>query len=186
MRELEVLWFSNTDHSGLNEIQRMFHAGKTYCLLGSSGVGKTTLLNNLLGESRYLTKEVREKDGRGRHATTQRQLIRLDSGALLIDTPGMREIGIFSADTGIDEAFSEIAELAKECQFKDCTHDHETGCAVLKALEAGSLAQQRYQNFLKIRKEAKYYEMSYLEKRKRDKQFGKMVKSIMKDKKNRK
>jgi ribosome biogenesis GTPase len=186
MPGLDVLWFSNQDRSGLNKIKDLFLPGQTYCLLGSSGVGKTTLLNNLIGESRYVTKEVRGKDGRGRHATTQRQLIRLESGALLIDTPGMREIGIFSAETGIDEAFLEITGLAKQCQFNDCSHDHETGCAVLQALEEGSLSQQRYQNFLKIKKEANHYERSYLEKRKRDKEFGKMVKSIMKHKKKRK
>ena len=185
MPHLEVYAFSNEDQSGLDKLKEILAPGVTYCLLGSSGVGKTSLLNNLLGKSTFKTEEVREKDHRGRHATTHRHLIKLDNDALLIDTPGMRELGNFSIDTGLDETFDEIAELAVECQFSDCTHEHEKGCAVLAALEDGSLSAGRFQNYIKMKKEAAHHQRTYFEKRQRDKEFGKMVKSVMKHKKNR-
>jgi ribosome biogenesis GTPase len=152
-------------------------------MLGSSGVGKTTLLNNLIGESVFKTTAVREKDSKGRHATTYRQLIMLDSGAMVVDTPGMRELGNFSTESGIDETFAEITELSKKCQFNDCTHVSEKGCAILSAIEEGRLSADRYQNYIKMNKESTYNEMSYLEKRKKDKQFGKLCKAVMKHKK---
>ena len=163
----------------------LLNPGRTYCLLGSSGVGKTTLLNNLIGESIFTTKTVREKDGKGRHATTYRQLIKLDGGAMVVDTPGMRELGNFAVETGLDETFAEITELSRNCQYNDCTHVTEKGCAVLNAVEEGKLSEKRYQNYIKMNKESLFNEMSYLEKRQKDKQFGKMCKTIMKHKKNR-
>lgn len=153
--------------------------------MGSSGVGKTTLLNNLIGKSIFATKIVREKDSKGRHATTSRQLIKLDCEAMLIDTPGMRELGNFSVETGIDETFTEIAQLSEQCQFNNCTHVNEKGCAVLKAVENGQVPEKRYQNYIKMKKESIYNEMSYLEKRQKDKQFGKLCKTVMKHKNNR-
>jgi len=104
---------------------------------------------------------------------------------MVIDTPGMRELGNFSVDTGLDETFDEIIELSKQCQFGDCTHVTEKGCAVLSALESGTLSEKRYQNYIKMNKESVFNEMSYLEKKQKDKQFGKMCKTIMKHKKNR-
>jgi ribosome biogenesis GTPase len=154
--------------------------GLTYCLIGSSGVGKTTLLNNFIGESIYKTKTVSNKESKGRHATTHRQLTKLDSGSMIVDTPGMRELGVFSVDTGIEETFSEIMARAEKCQFNDCTHVGEKGCAVLDAVEKGQLSSERYQNYMKMSRETTYNEMSYLEKRKKDKEFGKHVKSVMK------
>jgi ribosome biogenesis GTPase len=185
MPSLHVQPFSNKDQSGLKKIKDLLSARKTYCLLGSSGVGKTSLLNNLVGGSVFITKSVREKDSKGRHATTHRQLITLDCGAMLIDTPGMRELGNFSVATGIDETFSEISELSEQCQFNDCTHAKEKGCAVRKAVENGELSSKRYQSYLKMKKESIFNEMSYLEKRKKDRQFGKMCKTVMKHKKHR-
>lgn len=105
---------------------------------------------------------------------------------MIIDTPGLRELGIFNMEEGISETFNEISLKAKECQFKDCTHTHEKGCAVKQAIESGQIDEKRYNNYLKIQKESAYYEMSYLEKRQRDKEFGKMVKRITKDIKKRK
>ena len=175
--------FSNENESDLKSVRDLLTAGQTYCLLGSSGVGKTTLLNNLIGGSVFKTKTVREKDSKGRHATTSRQLIKLDCGAMVVDTPGMRELGNFSVETGLDETFAEIIELSQQCQFNDCTHVAEKGCAVLKAVEDGKLSEKRYQNYIKMNKESIYNEMSYLEKRQKDKQFGKFVKTVMKHKK---
>jgi ribosome biogenesis GTPase len=184
MPDLSVQAFSNKNEAGLDSIKALLKPGMTYCLLGSSGVGKTTLLNNLIGESRFETKTVRDKDGKGRHATTARQLITIYDGAMVIDTPGMRELGNFAIETGLDETFAEIAELAQQCRFGDCTHVNEKGCAVLAAVAEGQLSGQRYDNYIKMSRESAYHEMSYLEKRQKDRAFGKFVKSVMKHKKN--
>lgn len=177
---VRIIAFSNIDDTGLSQIKRILKSGLTYCLLGSSGVGKTTLLNHLFGQPLFKTQTVREKDGKGRHTTNVRQLIHLKNGAMVIDTPGMRELGHMDVETGLSETFDDIAELSKACRFKDCSHTQEKGCAVLEAVQKGTLSEERYQNYIKMRKESDYYRMSYLEKRKRDKRFGKMVKSVMK------
>ena len=169
----------------MDKINKILKPGSTYCLLGSSGVGKTTLLNNLLGEDMLDTKTVREKDGKGRHATTRRELLLLPNGAMIIDTPGMRELGNVDIETGLHETFDEFADFVKQCRFKDCTHTHENGCAILNALKKGSVSQDRYDSFIKLKKESAYQQMSYLEKRRRDKAFGKMVKSVQKIQKKR-
>jgi ribosome biogenesis GTPase / thiamine phosphate phosphatase len=182
---LNVQPFSNENESGLKYVKDLLAPRKTYCLLGSSGVGKTTLLNNLIGDDIFTTKTVRKKDSKGRHATTYRQLIKLECEAMLIDMPGMRELANFSVETGIDETFTEIAQLSEQCQFNNCTHVNEKGCAVLKAVKNGEVPEKRYQNYIKMTKESIYNEMSYLEKRQKDKQFGKLCKTVMKHKNNR-
>jgi ribosome biogenesis GTPase len=148
--DLIVHGFSSKNGTGLGKIKEYLKPAHTYCLLGSSGVGKTTLLNHLIGKELFETASVRQKDSKGRHTTTNRLLIQLENGAMIIDSPGMRELGVF---------------------------------AVVEALNKGGLDPDRYQNFIKMKKESSFYEMSYLEKKKKDKQFGKMVKSAMKIKK---
>ena len=185
MSHLPVQPFSNENESSMEEVRSLLKPGLTYCLLGSSGVGKTTLLNNLIGESKFKTKPVNEKESKGRHTTTHRQLIKLDSGAIIIDTPGMRELGNFSIETGLDETFIEIIELSKKCQFSNCSHINEKGCAVLDAIQQGHLSEKRYQNYIKMNKESLHNKMSYVEKREKDKQFSKLCKTVMKHKKNR-
>jgi len=180
MPSLETVTFSNENESGLDSVKAIMQPCHTYCLLGSSGVGKTTLINNLIGESRFKTKTVSKKESKGRHATTHRQLIKLDCGAMVIDTPGMRELGNFSVATGLDETFCEIITLSKKCHFSDCSHLEEKGCAVLEAIKEGQLSSDRYQNYIKMTKESTFNEMSYLDKRKKDKQFGKHCKTVMK------
>lgn len=175
-----VVPISNIVDNGVTALRDQLESGKTYCLLGSSGVGKTTLLNNLLSEELFKVNEVRAKDGKGRHTSTRRQLIRLESGSIFIDTPGMKELGNFAIETGLEETFDEIVSYSSQCRFNNCTHTHEKGCAVIGAVEQGLIEEARYRNFLRLQKEAAFYEMSYLDKRKRDKAFGKMVKSLKK------
>ena len=184
MPRLQVVSFSNENEFSLDSVKKIMQPGLTYCLLGSSGVGKTTLINNLIGESIYKTKTVSRRESKGRHATTHRQLIKLDSGAMVVDNPGMRELGNFSVDTGLDETFSEIITLSENCLFNDCTHVGEKGCAVLDAIEKDLLSADHYQNYMKMTKESTYNEMSYFDKRKKDKQFGKLCKIVMKHKKS--
>jgi ribosome biogenesis GTPase len=174
--DYEIVAFSNKTGEGLDKIQRTLRSGKTYCLLGTSGVGKTTLINRLIGKDIFATDAVREKDGKGRHVTARRQLIILEHGGMIIDTPGMRELGNIEISAGLNETFSDIANLAQHCRFKDCTHIEEPGCSVKKAVKEGELSEKRYRNYLKIRKESEYYETSYLERRKKEKKFGKIHK----------
>jgi len=173
--------FSNNSQSDIENIKAFFAPLKTYCLLGSSGVGKTTLLNNLINQELYKTQPIREKDGRGKHTTTRRELIVLENGAIIIDNPGMRELGVISNESGLGDTFNEIDELADKCKYKDCTHTVEAGCAVLEAVENEEISEERYNNYIKIYKESLYNEMSYVEKRQKDKKFGKFFHSTMKD-----
>jgi len=177
----KIFAFSNKTGEGLDKIKKLIKQGETYCLLGSSGVGKTTLLNSLIGQNVYATGAVREKDGKGRYITARRQLTILEQGGLIIDTPGMRELGNIGVNTGLNETFIDIITLTQKCRFKNCTHINESGCSVLEAVEKGELSAERYQNYLRIRKESEYNEMSYLEKRKKDKKFGKFIKEAKKN-----
>jgi len=179
--DVQVLAFSNLNSSGLDQINKHLVPGETVCLLGSSGVGKTTLLNKLLGEDLFKTQEVREKDERGKHTTSRRQLITLKNGAMIIDMPGMRELGNIGVESGLQETFSDIVELANKCRFTNCTHLQENGCAVLSAVDDGSISQERYHNYIQMKKESAFNERSYLEKRRRDKKFGRFYKSVQKD-----
>ena len=184
--DIKIEAFSNNKINEIEKIKAHFIPTQTYCLLGSSGVGKTTLLNNLINKELYKTRPVREKDGRGRHTTTRRELTLLENGSIVIDNPGMRELGIISMDSGLDDTFNEIVELANQCRFKDCTHTVEKNCAILNALEKGTISKERYNNYLKIFKESVYNEMSYYEKRQKDKKFGKFIHTYMKNKKDNK
>jgi ribosome biogenesis GTPase / thiamine phosphate phosphatase len=178
--ECDVLVLSNLTGDGLDGLRKILIKGRTYCLLGSSGVGKTTLLNLLVERDLFATQPVRPGDGRGRHTTARRQLIVLENGAMVIDTPGMRELGNMSALAGVDETFEDLHELAATCRFADCSHQQEPGCALREAIEQGRLDRGRFTSYLKLRREAERNRMSYAEKHKRDRDFGKYVKSVMK------
>jgi ribosome biogenesis GTPase / thiamine phosphate phosphatase len=178
--QCRAIALSNVTGSGLDHVRQLLETGKTYCLLGSSGVGKTTLLNQLAGRDLFETNTVRAKDGKGRHTTARRQLTVLDQGAMLIDTPGMRELGNIGVTTAIDETFTDLHQLSKGCRFTDCTHTKEVGCAILTAIEQGELSTERYESYLKLMKESEYHQLSYLEKRRKDRRFGQFIKSVMK------
>jgi len=138
---------------GLERLTAYLVAGETVALLGSSGVGKSTIVNRLLGQELFATQEIRA-DGRGRHTTSHRELIVLPGGGLVIDTPGMRELQLWDGSEGLDEAFEDVAALAAECRFNDCAHHSEPGCAVRAALAAGSLARERLESYRKLQREA--------------------------------
>ncbi|KHT50232.1 ribosome small subunit-dependent GTPase A [Vibrio sinaloensis] len=166
------------DAEHLNELSGYCATGKTIALLGSSGVGKSTLVNGLMGKETMVTGAIREDDSKGRHTTTYRSLQWLPHGGLLMDTPGMRELQLSACEQGISEAFSEITELAEQCKFSDCSHTSEPGCAILRALEEGKLEQRRLDSYLKLMREQAFNSATLAEKRAKDKAFGKMVNTV--------
>ena len=180
----QLLPISNTTGGGLDALREFLVSGKTFCLLGSSGVGKTTLINRLTGQDVLDTKAV-SRTGEGVHTTSRRQLLVLENGAMLIDTPGMRELGLLGASEAVEGSFSDIHELSLACRFADCTHAQEPGCAIRAAIETGELDEDRYQSYLKLRKETEYHDRSYVEKRQKDRDFGRFVKSAKKRSKRR-
>jgi len=143
---------------GVEAVLPYLRPGRTIALVGSSGAGKSTLINRLLGEERLATGSVRAGDSRGRHTTSHRELLRLPGGALIIDNPGMRELQLWSDESGLAMAFDEIEALAGSCRFRDCRHDAEPGCAVQTALATGSLARERYESFQKLQRELAFLE----------------------------
>lgn len=180
VKNVPVIAISNETMEGLEVIRQMIKKGRTYCMLGSSGVGKSTLLNNLSGREIMKTGQISETIQRGRHVTSHRELILLEEGGLLIDNPGMREVGIADAGSGLEATFDSIMELSEQCRFKDCTHTSEQGCAVLETIEKGELDESAYQNYLKMEREKEHFESTIAERRKRDKQFGKILKDYYK------
>jgi ribosome biogenesis GTPase len=153
-----VVVTSGATGEGVDELRPFVAPNRTAVFLGSSGVGKSTLVNRLLGEELFATSETRS-DGRGRHTTAHRQLVPLAGGGLLLDTPGMRELQLWDASEGMDATFSDIAELAAGCRFNDCSHQHEPGCAVLEAVLVGTLAPDRLQSYRKLLRELRSLEI---------------------------
>lgn len=151
--EVPCIVTSMKEDTGLDELEAFLTPGHTIALIGSSGVGKSTLINKLHGEQIQATGEVREQDGKGRHTTTTRQLVVLPSGGLLVDTPGMRELGLWQADESALDAFPEIERLGAQCKFRDCLHESEVGCAVKQAVEDGALDAVRVDSWRKLKLE---------------------------------
>src|SRR5581483_1381623 len=145
---------------GLDELGTFLGDGRTVALLGSSGVGKSTILNRLLGEERFRTNEVRESDSRGRHTTTHRELVALPQGGALIDTPGMRELQLWASQESVEATFDEIAGIAAGCRFRDCSHNGEAGCAVADAVARGEIGEDRMASYRKLMAEARHHEIA--------------------------
>ena len=156
-RGVDILAVSSLEEDGYRGVEKYLVPGRTLAFIGSSGVGKSTLINRLLGEDRILTGGLRNDD-KGRHTTTHRELIPLPCGATVIDTPGMRELGMWDAGEGIDSAFADVAELAGRCRFRNCSHRTEPGCAVRAALESGELAAERWESWNRLKAENAYCE----------------------------
>jgi ribosome biogenesis GTPase len=180
LSQIPVVAISSETLEGYDALQTMIEKGKTYCLLGSSGVGKSTLINRLSGKTLMRTDAISESTHKGRHVTSHRELIVIENGGILIDNPGMREVGIVDTAFGLEATFDKITELAQHCKFQDCTHTSETGCGVLEALEKGEIDPGSYDNYLKMVKEKAHFESSVYERRQKDKVFGKMMKNYKK------
>jgi ribosome biogenesis GTPase len=180
IQNVPLVTISNKTKVGYQKLKKFIEIGKTFCLLGSSGVGKSTLINNLLEKAQMKTDTISLSTKKGRHITSHRELIVLESGGILIDNPGMREVGIADTTSGLEDAFDEISKLSSHCRFSDCTHTQEIGCAILTAVEEGNIDKSYYDNYIKMKREKIRFQSSIVEKRKKDKQFGKMVKEFKK------
>lgn len=178
--DVDIIFTSVIGDTGLDGLKKYITARKTYCFLGSSGVGKSSLINGLIGGEVIETRGISSYSGRGKHTTTKRQMYFLKNGGIVIDNPGIREVSIADA-RGIDASFGSISNLDRYCGYADCTHMHEPGCAVIDAVRSGNLDPEKYSNYLNLKKEAGYSEMSDFEKREKDRQFGKFIKKAKKE-----
>lgn len=166
----EIIPVSAKTRQGLDELKKNLAPGSSFVFMGSSGVGKSTLVNAIVGEDLQVTREIRDYDQRGRHTTTKREMIFLEDGSILIDTPGMRELGIFGEEEELEKAFEDIDELALQCKYGRCDHEKSDGCAVKAALNNGTLSQKRYEGYLKLKKELAYLESKHDSSKKKERQ----------------
>lgn len=182
---VHVIVVSSFTGDGIDELKEIIKPGETVVFLGSSGVGKSSLVNSISGEEIMKVNGIREGDSKGRHTTTHRQLIMLKNGTMIIDTPGMRELEMWAVEEGVDSAFEEINELSNRCKFRDCKHENEQGCAVKIALENGDISQERWKNYLKLKREARFARQKEnsnlrLQQKSKNKAMSKLAKNIKK------
>lgn len=180
IRNIPVFAISNETLDGYEALKLIIEKGKTFCMLGSSGVGKSTFLNNLAGKPMMKTGAISQSTNKGKHVTSHRELIVLENGGIIVDNPGMREVGIVDSAYGLEATFDIISSLSQKCKFNDCTHTNEIGCSVLEAVEKGGINKSSYENYLKMEKEKTHFESSVVERRKKDKDFGKMARNYKK------
>jgi len=180
-QKVKYILLSNMTLEGLDQILDFIQKGKTYCVVGSSGVGKSTLINNLLKKNILKTGQISQSTNKGRHITDHRELFVLENGGIIIDTPGMRELGMTDNPAGIKTTFQEIYDISLKCKFPDCKHINESGCEVIEALNNGTIDKDSFDNFQRIQKEQERFQTTIAEKRKKEKVFGKMLKNYKKD-----
>ena len=176
--DAKLIWTSALTETGLKYVVEHLLPGKTYCFVGSSGVGKSSLINRLTGGERQRVDVISDATAKGKHTTTYRELIELENGSFLVDTPGMREVGISGSDLGLEETFADIITVAENCRFRDCTHTNEPGCAVIAACESGKLNEAKLENYLRLKRESDFYHMQEYERRQKGNSFAKMVKEV--------
>ena len=182
VKNISIITVSNETQAGYKKLKSIIKKGKTYCLLGSSGVGKSTLLNNISGKELMKTNSISISTKKGRHITSHRELIVLETGGIIIDNPGMREVGIADISNGLEITYDEITKLSQNCKFKDCSHIQEKGCAIIEAVDNGIIDKASYDNYLKMEREKNHFASSVAEKRQKDKDFGKMYKNFKNNK----
>ena len=185
-KKIKYILLSNITRQGLDQILDFLQKGKTYCVVGSSGVGKSTLINNLLKKNILKTGNISQSTNKGRHISDHRELFVLENGGIIIDTPGMKELGMIEDPEGIKTTFQNIYDLSLKCKFPDCKHINETGCAVVEALNNGIIDINSFNNYQRLMKEQQRFQVTIAEKRKKDREFGKMLKNYKKDMKKNK
>ena len=186
LKNIHLFSISCETGNGLDELKEFIKTGKTYALAGSSGVGKSSIINLLMNHTLQKTAEIRVSDGRGKHTTTRRELFLLPGGGIIIDTPGMREFSIRNSDVAGSDIYSDISKIAAGCRYKDCSHTHEAGCAVKEALENGIITEGHLENYFKLKKESDYLDSLidkniYLERKKKEKELHRIIKRYYKD-----
>jgi ribosome biogenesis GTPase / thiamine phosphate phosphatase len=184
--EVKFVLLDNISGTGIDEIMNLMTKGKTFCVVGSSGTGKSTLINNLLRKDVMKTSGISRSTNKGRHTTEHRELFVLENGAMMIDTPGMRELGVTESEAGVQTTFQDIYQLTLECRLPSCTHTSEKGCAVTQALDEGTIDTASLENFRKIVREQEHFSATIAEKRKKDRDTGKLYKRILIEKKKNK
>lgn len=181
--EVEIVAISSETKVGYHQLEAQMETYKTYCFIGSSGVGKSTIINHLKNEEVLKTNELSRSTNKGRHTTSHRELFVLPNKSIVIDTPGMRELGVTEQSEGIKITYDEIVELAQKCKYSNCTHTNEIDCAILDAINEGSLSADVYENYQKLKREQEHFSSTVHEKRQKDKAFGKMIKTVLSEKK---
>jgi ribosome biogenesis GTPase len=183
IKNVQLISISNESNIGIDVLKTQIEKGKTYCLLGSSGVGKSTIINSISGQELMKTGAISNSIHRGKHVTTHRELIVLENGGIIIDNPGMREVGITDIVDGLEMTFEEISELSENCRFSDCTHIHEKGCAIIEAINNEELDEDAYDNYQRMEREKQFFESTQQNKKRKDKNLGKLIKSAQQNKK---
>ena len=185
-KKIKTIPISNVLAGGIDNILDLIQKGRTYCVVGSSGVGKSTLINNLLNKNVLRTAPLSDSTNKGKHITSHRELFVLENGGIIIDTPGMKELGVIDNPDGVRSTFEDIFNLSLKCKFSDCSHTNESGCAILEAIQNETINKESLENFRKIQREQQRFQTTIAEKHKKDMETGRLYKSIVKEKKKNK